>query len=118
MKQLRRALSHLKDKDTCLLMQGERGTGKELAARFMHDHSERQDEPFVSLKCRQVPDSGIEQELFGVTGETTPLFAGKHGKLKSARKGTLFLDGIEALPLSVQRKIWLRCKVSRRPLRP
>ncbi|MDD1781215.1 sigma-54 dependent transcriptional regulator [Enterovibrio sp. ZSDZ35] len=103
-KQLRRTLSYLKDKESPLLMQGERGTGKELAARFMHDHSERQDEPFISLKCRLVPDSGIEQELFGNPTDTNT-FSSKHGKIFSARKGTLFLDGIEALPQATQRKL-------------
>ncbi|MGF1866749.1 sigma-54 dependent transcriptional regulator [Enterovibrio norvegicus] len=105
-KQLRRSLFHLKNLDCDLLMQGERGTGKELAARFMHDQGTRQDEPFVAVKCRQVPEALLELELFGPeqTGFSTHPFY-KNSKLAAAGTGTLFLDGIEALPRHVQARL-------------
>ncbi|MGF1706790.1 sigma-54-dependent transcriptional regulator [Enterovibrio baiacu] len=105
-KQLRRSLFHLKDLDCDVLMQGERGTGKELAARFMHDQGTRQDEPFVAVKCRQVPEALLELELFGPeqTGFSTHPFY-KNSKLAAAGTGTLFLDGIEALPSHVQARL-------------
>lgn len=105
-KQLRRTIFHLKDQDCDVLLQGERGTGKELAARFIHDQGTRQDDPFVALKCRQIPEALVAMELFGSEQQayaTLPSY--KHSKVATAGKGTLFLDGIEALPANVQEKL-------------
>ncbi|CZF80814.1 C4-dicarboxylate transport transcriptional regulatory protein DctD [Grimontia celer] len=115
-KQLRRSIFHLKDQDGDVLLQGERGTGKELAARFIHDQGTRQDEPFVGMKCRQIPEALIAMELFGseqLAYATLPSY--KNSKIAAAGKGTLFLDGIEALPLNVQEKLAALADSSERP---
>ncbi|MDD1795756.1 sigma-54 dependent transcriptional regulator [Enterovibrio sp. ZSDZ42] len=115
-KQLRRSISHLKDQSTDVLLQGERGTGKELAARFIHDHGNRQDEPFVSFKCRQTPEALMDLELFGAEQSAlSTLPTHKNNKVAAAGRGTLFLDGIESLPLQVQNKLNQMLLVSPRP---
>ncbi|WP_407334377.1 sigma-54-dependent transcriptional regulator [Enterovibrio sp. 27052020O] len=115
-KQLRRSIFHLKDQSNDLLLQGERGTGKELSARFIHDHGNRQDEPFISFKCRQIPETLMDIELFGTEQSpfsTLPTY--KNSKIAAAGKGTLFLDGIEALPPSVQDKVAILLSAPDRP---
>ncbi|MEZ8141956.1 C4-dicarboxylate ABC transporter [Enterovibrio norvegicus FF-33] len=115
-KQLRRSIFHLKDQSGDVLLQGERGTGKELAARFLHDHGNRQDEPFLSFKCRQIPEALMEIELFGTEQSAfTALSTYKNSKIAAAGKGTLFLDGIEALTPSMQDKISALLSSSSRP---
>ncbi len=64
-KQLRRILSHIKDTPADVMIHGETGTGKELVARFLHDHSVRQSNPFVAINCGAIPETMIESELFG-----------------------------------------------------
>ncbi|WP_325895128.1 sigma-54-dependent transcriptional regulator [Grimontia sp. NTOU-MAR1] len=115
-KQLRRTIFYLKDQNGDVLLQGERGTGKELAARFIHDQGTRQDEPFVALKCRQVPEALIAMELFGSEQQAYASFPSyKNSKVAAAGKGTLFLDGIEALSLIVQEKLATLTESSERP---
>ncbi|CZF86208.1 sigma-54-dependent transcriptional regulator [Grimontia marina] len=115
-KQLRRTIFYLKDQNGDMLLQGERGTGKELAARFIHDQGTRQDEPFVALKCRQVPEALIAMELFGSEQQAYASFPSyKNSKVAAAGKGTLFLDGIEALSLNVQEKLATLTGSSERP---
>ncbi|WP_028021648.1 sigma-54-dependent transcriptional regulator [Enterovibrio calviensis] len=115
-KQLRRSIFHLKDQSGDVLLQGERGTGKELAARFIHDHGNRQDEPFVAFKCRQTPEALMELELFGSQhGALSTLPTHKNSKVAAAGQGTLFLDGIESLPPQVQSKLNQWLLVSPRP---
>ncbi len=106
-KQLRRTLFHLKDLNDDVLFQGERGTGKEMAARFLHDQGSRQDEPFVAIKCRRIPEALIAMELFGSEQHAyASLPSYKNSKIAAAGKGTLFIDGIEALPRQCK-KSWL-----------
>lgn len=115
-KVLRRSVFNLKDQECDLLLQGERGTGKELAARLIHDQGSRQDEPFVVVKCRQIPEALIETELFGSEQRsfaTLPSY--KNSKLAAAACGTLFLDGIEALPLRVQNRLVSLLQHAERP---
>jgi len=86
-----------------VLLAGEAGTGKELAARFIHYHSERGDGPFLSLNCAAVPEPLVESELFGheqnrVAGSTGPCA----GMATLADGGTLFLDEVDELPSPVQ----------------
>ena len=88
----------------CIL--GETGTGKELAARTLHELSPRQAGPFVTLNCAAVPAELIESELFGhEKGAFTGAGARHLGKFEQAHRGTLFLDEIGDMPLPMQSKL-------------
>jgi DNA-binding NtrC family response regulator len=88
----------------CIL--GETGTGKELIARALHQHSPRHDGPFVTLNCAAVPGELIESELFGHEKGSFTGAATRHlGKFEQAHKGTLFLDEIGDMPLVMQAKL-------------
>jgi Nif-specific regulatory protein len=92
--------------DSPVLISGETGTGKELMARYVHDHSRRKDKPFKAINCGAIPHTLIESELFGhekgaftgATQRTAGLFEAAHG-------GTVLLDEIGELPLSLQVKL-------------
>ncbi len=89
-----------------VLVFGETGTGKDLVARLIHELSPDRDKPFVPLECAALPETLFESELFGYErGAFTGAYKFKKGLLESAHEGTLFLDNIENLPLSVQAKI-------------
>lgn len=106
MKQLRRILSHIKDTPADVMIHGETGTGKELVARFLHDHSVRQNHPFVAINCGAIPETMIESELFGYeAGAFTGAQKKRVGKIAHANGGTLFLDEIESMPISLQIKL-------------
>ncbi|WP_100398965.1 sigma-54-dependent Fis family transcriptional regulator [Bacillus sp. FJAT-44742] len=83
---------------------GETGTGKELAARTLHENSERSDGPFVPINCGALPEDLLESELFGYGAGafTGAKRNGYEGKLLQANKGTLFLDEIGEIPLKMQ----------------
>ena len=87
-------------------IQGETGTGKELAARTLHEKSPRHGGPFVTLNCTAVPAELIESELFGHEKGSFTGAAGRHiGKFEQAHRGTLFLDEIGDMPLAMQAKL-------------
>lgn len=89
--------------DATLLIEGETGTGKELAARAVHAKGARRDQPFVSVNCGALPDLLIENELFGhERGAYTDARADAPGLLSIANGGTLFLDEIDALTPKAQ----------------
>ena len=88
----------------CIL--GETGTGKELVARTLHERSSRASGPFVTLNCAAVPAELIESELFGHEKGSFTGAAGRHlGKFEQARHGTIFLDEIGDMPLTMQAKL-------------
>jgi transcriptional regulator with GAF, ATPase, and Fis domain len=92
--------------DTTVLILGESGTGKELLARSVHQLSPRAKGPFVAINCAAIPESLLENELFGhEKGAFTGANARKLGRVEMAQGGTLFLDEIAELPLSLQPKI-------------
>ncbi len=89
-----------------VLISGETGTGKELAARAFHQAGPRRTRPFVTINCSTVVDTLFETELFGhVRGAFTGAVESKQGLFEAAQGGTLFLDEIGELPLSVQAKL-------------
>lgn len=92
--------------DRSILLIGERGTGKELAARKLHYLSKRWENPLVTVNCAALPPSLIETELFGhEKGAFTGASTSRKGRFEEAEGGTLFLDEIGLIPLEVQEKI-------------
>src|SRR5512138_15620 len=89
-----------------VLVTGENGSGKELVARALHEHSRRRDAPFVKLNCAAVPAELIESELFGhERGAFTGAVAARRGKFELAEGGTLFLDEVGDMPAAMQAKV-------------
>lgn len=89
-----------------VLITGENGTGKELVARAIHDHSPRRDRPFIEVNCAAIPSELIESELFGhLKGSFTGAFTDRAGKFELAHGGTLFLDEIGDMSLGAQAKV-------------
>jgi DNA-binding NtrC family response regulator len=89
-----------------VLITGETGTGKELAAELVHRESARSEGPFISINCAAIPDSLLESELFGFErGAFTGATVAQDGKLKAAAGGTVFLDEIGDLSPCAQAKI-------------
>ncbi len=95
------------DRKINLLILGEAGTGKEILARAMHQDSNRAAQPFIAVNCAALPQAQMETELFGTgaaTGIGTP-DNGTAGRIAQARRGTLFLDEVDALPLPLQARL-------------
>jgi DNA-binding NtrC family response regulator len=89
-----------------VLITGENGTGKELVARAIHDHSKRKDGPFIKLNCAAIPSELIESELFGhEKGAFTGAMQQRRGKFELADGGTLFLDEVGDMNPSAQAKV-------------
>lgn len=92
--------------EASVLLFGESGVGKELAARFVHDRSARSSGPFIAINCAAVPENMFENELFGhERGAFTGSSGQKKGLFELADKGTLFLDEVAEIPLSMQAKL-------------
>jgi len=106
MQHVRRTVMTLAQTSADVLIYGETGTGKELVARCLHDHSERRRHHFVPVNCGGLPESLAESELFGhEAGAFTGANRVRVGKFEYAHGGTLFLDEIESMPAAVQVKL-------------
>lgn len=106
MQELFEKISVIADSDATVLIEGETGTGKELVAETIHYNSSRRDYPFIKLPCVTLTESIIESELFGhEKGAFSGAIRTKIGRFELAHKGTLFLDDIEDIPISIQPKL-------------
>jgi len=102
---IRKKIRKVCDKDITVLATGDTGTGKELIARSIHYHSQRNTGPLVKVNCGALPDELLESEVFGFqTGAFTGAVRDKPGRLEMANGGTLFIDEIGDLSLSLQVK--------------
>ena len=91
---------------TTILINGETGTGKEMVARAIHQTSPRREQRFVALNCSAVPDGLLEAELFGhVRGAFTGAIGSRQGRIEQAHRGTLFLDEVGTMAMSLQMKL-------------
>ena len=89
-----------------VLVSGETGTGKELAARAIHDASPRRSQRFVAINCSAIPETLLEAELFGhVRGAFTGAVANRQGRIEQANRGTLFLDEVGTMSPALQAKL-------------
>jgi two-component system response regulator FlrC len=94
------------ENDATVLITGESGTGKEVYARFIRDHSQRSDRPFVAINCAAIPENMLEATLFGYEkGAFTGALIAHAGKFEQAQGGTLLLDEISEMDLGLQAKI-------------
>ncbi|MEJ2726870.1 MAG: sigma-54 dependent transcriptional regulator [Deltaproteobacteria bacterium] len=104
-REVKRKIQSVADKDVTVLITGETGTGKELIARSIHWHSSRSKRPLVKISCGALPDDLLESEIFGFQrGAFTGAHRDKPGRLEMAHEGTLFIDEIGDLSLSLQVK--------------
>jgi len=105
-RQVREKIARVAPLPTTVLLTGQSGTGKEVAARSLHAFSDRADKPFVPVNCAAIPPDMIESELFGhLKGAFTGAVTSREGLFMHAQGGTLFLDEIGELPLNLQSKL-------------
>ncbi len=92
--------------DVGVMISGESGTGKEVLAHFIHDHSPRRQHPFIAINCAAIPEQMLEATLFGYEkGAFTGAYKSTSGKFEQAQGGTLLLDEVSEMSLSLQAKL-------------
>ncbi len=92
--------------DSTVLITGESGSGKEVLARYIHDHSARVEQPFVAINCAAIPENMLEATLFGhEKGAFTGAYSSAPGKFEQANGGTLLLDEVSEMDLGLQAKL-------------
>ncbi|MFT6256210.1 MAG: two-component system C4-dicarboxylate transport response regulator DctD [Cellvibrionaceae bacterium] len=103
---MRHLIDQVLDTPADIMIEGETGAGKELVARYLHDHSYRNKANFVAINCGAIPENLIESELFGAeSGAFTGIDKRRIGKFEYANGGTLLLDEIESTPMALQVKL-------------
>jgi DNA-binding NtrC family response regulator len=106
MRELIKMVTHIASSSANVLIQGESGTGKELIARLLHISNRNINGPFVAVNCAALPENLLESELFGhEKGAFTGALTTRVGKFEQANGGTLLLDEITEMPLSLQAKL-------------
>ena len=106
MQETYKAIGRVATTDATVLIRGESGTGKELAARAVYQHSLRAEKPFLVINCVAIPETLLESELFGYEkGAFTGAAHRRLGKIEQANGGTIFLDEIGDMPISLQSKM-------------
>lgn len=105
MMKLKRKISKIADADSSVLIMGQTGTGKELAARVIHACSNRRNSPFIYVNCSALPENLLEGLLFGIEKGSFTDAEKKDGLFKLADNGTIFLDEMDSMPLSIQAKL-------------
>jgi DNA-binding NtrC family response regulator len=106
MQRLFQLLETVAGANSTVLITGETGTGKEVAARAIHQSSARRAQRFVALNCSAIPEALLEAELFGhVRGAFTGAIGNRQGRLEQAHKGTLFLDEVGTMSVALQTKL-------------
>jgi transcriptional regulator with PAS, ATPase and Fis domain len=106
MHRIKEILDQISNTDVTVLIQGESGVGKEVVARSIHLNSFRQEKPFIKVNCAALPSELLESELFGYEkGAFTGAYRQKPGKFELANGGTIFLDEISEMSLSLQGKL-------------
>jgi two-component system response regulator GlrR len=106
MQRVLEVVSRIAQTDSTVYIHGESGTGKELIAKAIHIASDRRDRPFVAINCAALPENLLESELFGhEKGAFTGAIRNKKGLFTQGHEGTIFLDEIGDMPLSIQAKL-------------
>lgn len=106
MKELLETVALVAPTEATILIQGESGTGKELIANAVHQNSSRSSQPLIKVNCAALPETLLESELFGhEKGSFTGAQSARKGRFQMAHKGTIFLDEIAEIPMSLQSKI-------------
>ncbi len=106
MKKILEDIERIAKSHASVFINGETGTGKEVIAHLVHHHSSRMDQPFIKVNCAAVPESLVESEFFGhEKGAFTGAMSKRLGRFELAHKGSLLLDEITEIPLSLQAKL-------------
>jgi len=106
MQEIFEIIDRITQSDSTVLIHGGSGTGKELVAKVIHQHSARKDKPFIAVNCGAITEGLLESELFGhIKGAFTGAIRDKSGLFRAAERGTIFLDEIAEMALTLQVKL-------------